>query len=326
VRVLRFAVLVALFSAVGVPADSQNGMPAGVWTTKAALPAAHSEVGVTTVNGKIYIVGGTVDLGTMALPLNEEYDPASNRTRERSPLPRPLSHVGLVGLNGKVYVVGGFSDLQADHTGAVDSLFVYDPATDTWRTLAPMKEPRGSVGATVAHGKIYAIGGRGLDLKTVATNEVYDPASNRWTELAPLPKARDHLAAVTVDDKIHIVGGRFGSSRDLTGLHDVYDPATDTWSSAPPLPTARSSVAAAVYHGLIVVDGGECNNGAIFNQNEGYDVKTQRWIALTSMPIGLHGFGAAAVGSTLYFVGGANECGGGAAKVSATIFAFNLPQ
>lgn len=325
-RLLLLAALVPLFVTVSVPADSQSGTPAGVWTTKAALPAAHSEVGVATVNGKIYIVGGTVDIGTMALPLNEEYDPASNRARERAPLPQPLSHVGLVGLNGKIYVVGGFSDLQADHTGAVSSLFVYDPATDAWRTLAPMKEPRGSVGATVANGKIYAIGGRGLDLKTVATNEVYDPATNRWAELAPLPQARDHLAAVTVDNKIHVIGGRFGSSRDLTGLHDVYDPTTDAWSPAPPLPTARSSVAAAVYRGLIVVDGGECNNGAIFNQNEGYDVKTQRWITLTSMPTGLHGFGGAVVGSTLYFIGGANECGGGAAKVSAGILAFNLPQ
>jgi N-acetylneuraminic acid mutarotase len=317
---------VTLFAIGSVPADSQSGPSAGVWSTKGTLPAAHSEVGVAAVNGKIYTVGGTVDVGTMSLPLNEEYDPTSNRSRERAPLPQPLSHVGLVGLNGKVYVVGGFSDLQADHTGAVSSLLVYDPATDTWRTLAPMKEPRGSVGASVANGKIYAIGGRGTDLKTVATNEVYDPASNRWTDLAPLPKARDHLAAVTVDNRIHVIGGRFGSSRDLTGLHDVYDPATDTWSAAPPLPTPRSSVAAALYRGLIVVDGGECNNGAIFNENEGYDVKTQRWLTLAPMPTGLHGFGGAVVGSNRYFPGGANQCGGGAAKVSSTIFAFNLPQ
>lgn len=325
-RLVPFAALVTLFVAVSVPAGSQSGALPGVWSTKAPLPAAHSEVGVAAINGKIYVVGGTIDIGSMSLPLNEEYDPASNRARERAPLPQPLSHVGLVGLNGKIYVVGGFSDLQADHTGAVNSLYVYDPATDTWRTLAPMKEPRGSVGATVANGKIYAIGGRGLDMKTVATNEVYDPATNRWTVLAPLPKARDHIAAVTVDNKIHVIGGRFGSSRDFTGLHDVYDPATDTWSPAPPLPTARSSVAAALYRGLIVVDGGECNNGAIFNENEGYDVKTQRWITLTPMPTGLHGFGAAVVGSNLYFIGGASQCGGGAAKVSAGIFAFNLPQ
>ena len=34
-------------------------------------------------------------------------------------------------------------------------------------------------------GKIYAIGGRGADGKTVTTNEVYDPAKNSWRVLAP---------------------------------------------------------------------------------------------------------------------------------------------
>jgi N-acetylneuraminic acid mutarotase len=318
--------LLTLITTVSFPANSQNLAPAGVWEMSVTLPSAHSEVGVATVNGKVYIVGGTVDTGTMSLSSNEEYDPASKRARERAPLPQPLSHVGVVGLNGKIYAVGGFSDLQSDHTGAVNSLLVYDPSTDEWRTLAPMKEPRGSVGATVVNGKIYVFGGRGLDLKTVATSEVYDPKSDRWSELAPLPKARDHLAAVAAGDKIHVIGGRFGSSRDLTGMHDVYDPATDTWTSGPPLPTARSSVAAALYRGLIVVAGGECDNGAIFNNNEGFDVTTQRWITLTPMPTGLHGFGGAVVGSNLYFIGGATQCGGGAAKVSADIYTFSLPN
>jgi hypothetical protein len=39
----------------------------------------------------------------MAMPPNEEYDPATDRARERAPLPQPLSHIGVVGLNGKIY-------------------------------------------------------------------------------------------------------------------------------------------------------------------------------------------------------------------------------
>ena len=63
--------------------------------------------------------------------------------------------------------------------------------------------------------------------------------------------------------------------------------------------------------GLIVVDGGESNAGVTFNQNEAYDVGAGRWIPLAPMPAGRHGFGAAAVGDTLYFAGGALGCGGG---------------
>jgi hypothetical protein len=101
-----------LVTAVSFAANSQALAPAGLWVMGPTLPSAHSEVGVATVNGKVYIVGGTVDTGTMSLSLNEEYDPASKRARERAPLPQPLSHVCVVGLNGKIYVVGGFSDLD----------------------------------------------------------------------------------------------------------------------------------------------------------------------------------------------------------------------
>src|SRR5262249_4058930 len=92
--------------------------------------------------------------------------------------------------------------------GAGDVVFEYDPASDHWRTLAPMKAPRAAVGVAVLAGKIHVIGGRGLDAVTVATHEVYDPATGAWSEAAPLPKARDHMAVTAVAGKIHVIGGR----------------------------------------------------------------------------------------------------------------------
>lgn len=311
-------VLAAAFFAV--PAASQA--PPGAWATKAPLPVIHSEVAVTTAGGKIYVEGGS-NAASFVEAFNEEYDPISDRWRERAPLPRPLTHLGVTALNGKVYVIGGFSDPAKDHVGAVDTAYAYDPATDTWRSLAPMKVPRGSVGVAVLDGKIHAVGGRGLDLQTVATHEVYDPVRNSWTELAPLPRARDHLAVVTIDGRLHAIGGRFSGSRDNANLHDVYDPVRNAWQPAAALPTARSSVAVTVYAGLIVVDGGECNNGQTFDQNEAYDPKTDRWQTLAVMPGGRHGFGAATVGRFAYFAGGALGCGGGG--LTDQVLAFSLP-
>jgi len=187
-----------------------------------------------------------------------------------------------------------------------------------------MKSPRGSVGLAALDGKLYAVGGRGVDTVTVATNEVYDAASGRWSELAPLPRARDHLGVITVDGKIHAIGGRFNTTTDNTGMHDVYDPAANSWKSAAPLPTPRSSVAITLYKGLIVVAGGECNNGKTFVENEAYDPKTDRWQTLAPMmPTGRHGFRAATVGAYAFFPGGAGGCGGGA--VSDTMLVFSLP-
>ena len=294
----------------------------GLWSTRAALLFNHSEVAVAALDDHIFVVGGNI-AGSFALTDVERYDPATNRWRQMAALPVALSHVGLVALNGKLYALGGFSGTAQDHTGAVDSLLEYNPATDAWRALAPLSSPRGSIGVAALDGKIYAVGGRGLDLKTVATVEAYDPARNAWTKLAPLPEARDHLAVVAVGGRIHAIGGRFGASRDNTNIHEIYDPAANTWQTAAPLPTPRSSVAAALYHGRIVVDGGECNNGRTFDQNEAYDPKTGTWATLAPMPAGRHGFGAAVVGDVLYFAGGAIGCGGG--KLTGELLTLRLP-
>ena len=108
----------------------------GNWLEKARLPEPRGEVAVATVNGKIYVMGGSAH-GRDDQPLNEEYDPATDRWRERAPMPRGLSHAGAVEMNGKVFVVGGFT--RNVHMGALDVAFEYDPASDSWRTLAPLK-------------------------------------------------------------------------------------------------------------------------------------------------------------------------------------------
>ena len=96
-------------------------------------------------------------------------------------------------------------------------------------------------------------------------------------------------------------------------LQEIYDPKADKWSTAAPMPTARSSSAFAEYRGLLFFAGGECRTPNIahgtFDENEAYDLKTGKWRKLVALPAGRHGFAAAAVGNTLYFVGGSTECG-----------------
>ena len=112
---------------------------------------------------------------------------------------------------------------------------------------------------------------------------------------------------------------------DRTDIHDVYDPASDSWSKAAPLKTARSAVAAALYRGMIVVDGGELpSEKRTFTENEGYDLKSDKWVALAPMPHGRHGFGAGAIGNNLYFVGGALGPGGSGGHTNELLM-FTLP-
>lgn len=298
----------AIFASATTNASAQFPASPGTWSSAMPMPHAIAEVGAAALDGKIHVLGGSVD-GRMTLAFHGEYDSATNLWRWRAPLPQELSHVGVAAMNGKVYAVGGLSSPDKVHTGAIDQVFEYDPKADSWRAIAPMKVPRAAVGVAVIDGKLHAIGGRALDLTTLGLHQVWDPAANSWSERAPLPRARDHMATLAVDGKIHVIGGRFTAPIDNTGMHDVYDPQTDTWSQAPPMPTARSGLSFGYAKGKIVVAGGECRNRATFNEVEAFDVAANKWLTLTPLPSGRHVAGGASIGDRIYLAGGSRGCG-----------------
>jgi N-acetylneuraminic acid mutarotase len=306
-------------------AHSQSSERQGTWETKSPMPAARYDVVAAATNDRIYVLGGSTTENRRQAR-NEEYDPATDTWRPRAPLPSGANHVAAAVLNGKIYAIGGFTG--RDHKGSLDQVFEYDPATDAWRRFAPLSTPRGSVGAAVLDGKIHAIGGRVTndsdDWHTngvVGTHEVYDAATGKWTQAAPLPRARDHMIVDAIDGKIHAIGGRFSHNDDMADLHDVYDPATGAWTSAPPLPTARGGISGTVYRGLVLVLGGE-DEKRTYVENEAYDVKMRRWLKLAPMPGGRHGHGVAAIGQTVYVIGGASQRGGRGEL--AEVLAFTL--
>ena len=61
--------------------------------------------------------------------------------------------------NGCLYLIGGEGN-EADPRGIFDRNEAYDPATDTWHTLAPMPLPtHGLTGAAYLDGWIHVPGG-----------------------------------------------------------------------------------------------------------------------------------------------------------------------
>jgi len=87
---LAFAVALTV-AALGTAARSQA--PSGKWTQKAPMPAVRGEVAAAAVGDKLFALGGGV--AGKAVPRNEEYDPATDRWRERAPLPQPRDHLGV---------------------------------------------------------------------------------------------------------------------------------------------------------------------------------------------------------------------------------------
>jgi hypothetical protein len=77
---LPFAFAAGLTAAtLGTAAQSQT--PPGTWTQKAPMSAVRGEVAAVAVGDKLFGLGGGV--AGKAVARNEEYDPASDRWRER---------------------------------------------------------------------------------------------------------------------------------------------------------------------------------------------------------------------------------------------------
>jgi N-acetylneuraminic acid mutarotase len=130
------------------------------------------------------------------------YDANTNSWIADGP-PAPNYHIGPGGvvLDGKFYVVGGH-----EPSGSWDKLDVYDPATNSWNTLAPMPTPRWGSTVGVINGKLYVAGGLS-DVEVFDTLEVYDPATNTWSTETPMPTARHNSPGGVIGSKFYVAGG-----------------------------------------------------------------------------------------------------------------------
>src|SRR6202162_3011919 len=237
-------------------------MPINPGKKAAPFPYPDEELYGVALNGKMYVIGGW-DEGKAA-GLNYEYDSATDKWIQKKGMPRASHHAAIAAANGKIYVIGGFvppKDTQIPTGGAwepIADVWEYDPAADSWKSLAPVPTKRGAAVAVEVGGKIYVIGGATTvaDSKdpyftffgpslVLTTNEVFDPATNKWESRRSMSVARNLAYAAAVNGKIYVIGDRTGHAFILsatnTDVVEEYSPVSDTWSAPKErMPTARS--------------------------------------------------------------------------------------
>src|SRR5262249_61593074 len=110
----------------------------------------------------------------------------------------------------------------------------YDPATDTWRRIAPLPASRGGATAIwdgrellVGGGAGAPEGGKPAPLSTIGF--AYDPATNRWRLLPPMESGRFANAAAWTGKTLLLWGGAMSLSGTPTvPPHGIaYDPTHD---------------------------------------------------------------------------------------------------
>jgi N-acetylneuraminic acid mutarotase len=253
------------------------------WSDRKPMPVPAHHIMVATANNKIYVFGGFVRPPNVVgwQPINRafEYDPATDAWKGLAPMPTPRGAGEAVEVGGKIYVIGGARSNKPDQgapipLGSTDQIVVgtveeYDPATNQWRSRAPMPTARNHFLAAAANGKIYAIDGRiGTVFVTksdvIDLVEAYDPATDHWSYASRAPTTRGDVNGDEHNGLIYIAGGEFQDfERKMTfWAVEVFNPQTGAWSTLPHMQVARHGFAAAfVGNKLHVIGGGFQSDG-----------------------------------------------------------------
>lgn len=109
----------------------------------------------------------------------------------------------------------------------------YDPAEDSWDTLANMNQARALFSASIVDNKIYAIGGIDQKAGTLFDAvEAYDPVLDQWTLMNPAPTKISLHSSIAFNDRIWLMSGTPVASDTYIDSVYIYSPASDSWSTS----------------------------------------------------------------------------------------------
>src|SRR5215211_6967841 len=229
------------------------------WVAQPPAKVARTEVGAARVAGAAYVVGGFSPRGNATLATVERYDLRRGTTRIVAPMPIALNHAPAVALGGGIYAAGG-----ASRGKPLDTLEVYDVATDRWGTGPPMGRAREHLACAVAAGKLYVLAGRASGQGNFTTAERFDPATNRWESLPDMAKARGGIAAAAVGDDVVVLGGE--ESAGTIAAVEAYNTASGGWRALSDLRTPRHGLGAVAYRGRVYAIEGGTSPGFSFSR------------------------------------------------------------
>jgi N-acetylneuraminic acid mutarotase len=277
--------------------DAATLAASNTWAAKPQMPSPPGGK-AGTLNGIIYVMGGRNSSG-QSLP-TMAYNVSTNSWSTRRPLPSARGGVnGVTPLKGKLFVTGG-----SNSSGQLTrTLFVYDPATNTWSRGADMPRAAGCGIQGAIEGQLYVWAGCiGVPVVPDAHRLFrYNPHTNNWVTLVPPP--RRHTFGPyggAVGDKFYVGGGWWDHAP--TGFMYAYDPATNTWADR----AGRSHTfgAFAVLGGKLYVAGGEDDAPFAVNDLSVYDPVSNTWAAKAPMPTARSNAIGAFGGGRFFVMGG----------------------
>lgn len=187
----------------------------------------------------------------------------------------------------------------------------FDPATGSYKSLAPLPSALNHVGMTTYKGDVYVVGGHGNRLFGGDPRGEflrYSVSDNRWERLPQLPTPRGALAVGVIGHRLYAAGGMTaGLPGHATRRLEIYDFESGRWSRGPDMPSAREHVGWTVFEGKLYVVGGRDDRTDALPTVERFDPRRGIWERAAPLVVPTGGLGAVVAGGTLFAVGGGND-------------------
>lgn len=273
--------------------SSTNDQKGGA--TLPELKSARRDFAIATLaDGRVFLIGGRSGGGDGSLVTADlavlEFDPKKNKVKKRSAVGFTLRHsLGAAAVetaNGpRVYAIGGYSSTSAA-TAPTTIVEEYDPATNTWRTVASLPTAVAEFGITVTGGHntaeplqlVHVVSGNTGSLASPSVANAspvqrFTPDSlgaGAWNIFSPagLTLRRAHGAATAlrgVSSRVFVIGGLDSAGTALATVEEYQGQnVTGVTSTHTDLPAARSrfGIASSLSTNQIYVMGGVDAAGA----------------------------------------------------------------
>lgn len=182
----------------------------GVWTDRVPLLLGVSNTGAAAVGDNVYVPGGYDGVG--GVTAMQRYDVNANVVFSMTAMPAPNFAHAVVAYDERIHVLGG------NDTGTSGTThMIYDVATDSWDTGAPLTTAVNYPAAATDGTYIYVLGGNTSNLAVV---QRYDPATDTWDTIADMETGRGGAGAFFDGANLWAVGGGWGTYLNSTEYWD----------------------------------------------------------------------------------------------------------
>ena len=239
------------------PTCTAGGTP-GPWTQAAPVTVDHYG-GFMDSDGTVAYEGGgySFSVGDNTNQFGK-FNPSTNTWTPLAPVPDLINAEasGVYAPNvNKLFVFGGDSPNAGT---VVNTTRIYDIATNTWSTGAPMPDVRAFMASGYFNGKIYLVGGYNTGNVDPSFGQVweYDPVANTFnTSRMSMPATLGGPGFGIINGHMYVAGGRDLNNTNLNTLYD-YNIATDSWTTGATMPSGVNVPGSAVIGGKLWVIGG----------------------------------------------------------------------